>query len=344
MKKLLLLSPQLVLTLSLFGQTIITSQNHGFIPNDNNPMLLTSYVEPGPAGKNVVWNFSMLETSENFQGSLKEVYTLKDYPSNQGGNVVLEEFGNRFIFNMTANSLEQVGFQSSTGSTEITYSKPFVKMRYPFGFNSSFSGDFKGDYLVNKVPVGTISGTYRVEGDGYGKLILPGGRELSGVLRVKEVKLTTQTINNSLINIEDVTYRWYVANHRFPVLSLIKSTYTPANGKPSTQTKAAFNGNVVSQPSNVDKVSDNLLRFTTFPNPYKGKVAITYTLPESCKVNLAVYDITGKLVSVLVNGIEDAGQKTHYFSAAEVGMPAATYIVKLTAGKVEFTGKVLEVR
>jgi len=25
-------------------------------------------------------------------------------------------------------------------------------------------------------------------------------------------------------------------------------------------------------------------------------------------------------------------------------MPAATYIVKLTAGKVEFTGKVLEVR
>jgi hypothetical protein len=45
-----------------------------------------------------------------------------------------------------------------------------------------------------------------------------------------------------------------------------------------------------------------------------------------------------------VNGIEDAGQKTHYFSAAEVGMPAATYIVKLTAGKVEATRTILEVR
>lgn len=344
MKKILLLTTQLVLTLSLFGQTIITSQNHGFIPNDNNPMLLTSYIEPGPAGKNVVWNFSMLETSENFQGCLKEVNTLKDYHSNHGGNVVLEEFGNRFIFNMTANSLEQLGFESSTGNTKIIYSKPFVKMRYPFGFNSNFSGDFKGDYLVNDITVGTVSGTYRVEGDGYGKLILPGGRELSGVLRVKEVKFTTQTINNSQINIEDITYRWYVANHRFPVLSLIKSTYTPVNGKPSTQTKAAFNGNVINQSSDVADVSDNPLRFKTFPNPYKDRIAITYTLPENCKVHLAVYDLTGKLVSVLVNRIEDAGQKTHYFSAAEIGMPAAAYIVKFTAGNVEFTSKVLEVK
>jgi len=49
-------------------------------------------------------------------------------------------------------------------------------------------------------------------------------------------------------------------------------------------------------------------------------------------------------VRFLVNSHDNAGQKTHYFSAAEVGMPAATYIVKLTAGNVEFTGKVLEVR
>jgi hypothetical protein len=57
-----------------------------------------------------------------------------------------------------------------------------------------------------------------------------------------------------------------------------------------------------------------------------------------------VYDLTGKLVSVLVNRIEDVGQKTHYFSAAEIGMPAAAYIVKFTSGNVEFTSKVLEVK
>ncbi len=45
------------------------------------------------------------------------------------------------------------------------------------------------------------------------------------------------------------------------------------------------------------------------PNPVLNKTTISYTLPEETNVELKVYDITGKLVRTLVNGVQEAGQK-----------------------------------
>jgi photosystem II stability/assembly factor-like uncharacterized protein len=46
------------------------------------------------------------------------------------------------------------------------------------------------------------------------------------------------------------------------------------------------------------------------PNPYRGVTNITYSIPDRIMVNLSILDGTGRLVSTLVNKIQEAGTYT----------------------------------
>jgi len=44
-----------------------------------------------------------------------------------------------------------------------------------------------------------------------------------------------------------------------------------------------------------------------YPNPFNAGTIITYSLPEQSRIKVAVYDLQGRLVQVLVDGVESAG-------------------------------------
>jgi len=67
-----------------------------------------------------------------------------------------------------------------------------------------------------------------------------------------------------------------------------------------------------------------------FPNPFRGESIIRYSLPETVRVNLAVYDIYGRLVKVLVNETKDAG--THAVTFRTDNLGAGLYFYRLQAG------------
>jgi hypothetical protein len=342
MKKVLLLAVCAFSFSGLMAQVTLTQETHGFFANLKNPMVLTSYVEPGVAGKNVVWDFSNLEVKSSFTGTIDGFYTSKCCSKFTKGNVVLEEFGNFFVFESTDQSLEQVGYMSSTGNTRFSYNKPFVKMRYPFSYGDSYSGQFDGDYILNDNVIGSIAGTYSVEGDGIGKLILPNGKNLDNVLRVKEVKTTKQTFSSSSVLITDITYRWYVSNHRFPVLVLIRSEVKGQNSEPAVSTRAAYNSDVMNATTTTPVSTLPDINLSIYPNPYAEKVNIDFNIPAKCSVNISVYDLTGRVVKELANATLDAGQKHFEFSAKSLGLPCGTYILKLKAGSKELTRKLVE--
>jgi len=78
---------------------------------------------------------------------------------------------------------------------------------------------------------------------------------------------------------------------------------------------------------------------TISPNPFNPTTTISYALPEAGKVNLQVYDITGRQVATLVNGFRNAGIHNVQFDAH--GLASGIYIYRLTAGSFNATGKLV---
>jgi len=326
------------------GQTVLTYKKHGLVPDERNPMLLAKYAEPGDAGKNALWDFSNLEMTKSFVGNIDNPAMTKSANLFSNSTSVLEEFGNYFFFETNKNGIRHCGYASGSGTTTIEYTKPLMKMQYPFRYGSSFSGDYSGIYTVNSNHYGDIAGNYSVSADGAGTLILPGNIKYSNALRVKEVKSYTNQLKNSSYSVVDETYRWYIDEHRFPVLVLIKSTYTYNNGNTSESFNAAYNPVIVSNFVNDDIIKNNGsdLSVETYPNPYVGHVNIKFDVKEEAFVNVSVYNSTGKLVSILENNKLAAGTKEYKFSAKEFGVGTGSYLVRVTVGDETVSEKVME--
>ena len=67
-----------------------------------------------------------------------------------------------------------------------------------------------------------------------------------------------------------------------------------------------------------------------YPNPFNPSTRITYTLDRAGPVDMTVYDLTGRIVSTLVDDVQPAGNHEARFSAAD--LPTGTYIYRLRAG------------
>lgn len=73
-----------------------------------------------------------------------------------------------------------------------------------------------------------------------------------------------------------------------------------------------------------------------FPNPFNPTTVVSYQLPVASHVQLAVYDLLGREVAVLVNEYQAAGSYNVKFSASGgdgAGLPSGVYYYRLTAGQ-----------
>ena len=72
-----------------------------------------------------------------------------------------------------------------------------------------------------------------------------------------------------------------------------------------------------------------------YPNPFNPATTIRYALPQAEQVRLAVYDLLGREVALLVDGNMAAGEHAVVFEAA--GLPSGTYLYRLEAGSFSQT-------
>lgn len=76
-----------------------------------------------------------------------------------------------------------------------------------------------------------------------------------------------------------------------------------------------------------------------YPNPFNPVTNIRYSIAEAGLVKLAVYDLLGQEVKLLVNEFNEAGQ--HDFSFDASSLPSGTYFYKLETAKYSETKKML---
>jgi hypothetical protein len=88
----------------------------------------------------------------------------------------------------------------------------------------------------------------------------------------------------------------------------------------------------------VDIPVDKML-LQNYPNPFNPSTVIGYELPEAAHVQLAVYDLLGREIAVLVNEITPAGRHQTVFNGQHLS--SGIYVYRLQSGGQLLTGKML---
>ena len=84
------------------------------------------------------------------------------------------------------------------------------------------------------------------------------------------------------------------------------------------------------------------IQLGNYPNPFNPTTTISYALPERTYVQITVFNTLGQQVAVLVDGSQEAGERSVSFDAT--GLPSGLYLYRLTAGKYVETRKLVVLR
>ena len=84
-----------------------------------------------------------------------------------------------------------------------------------------------------------------------------------------------------------------------------------------------------------------------YPNPFKASTAIRYSLRAVADVELVLFDVTGRRVATLVDGVQPAGRHTAYWDGrmnSGVEVASGIYIYRLRVGERQRARKLLLLR
>ena len=91
-----------------------------------------------------------------------------------------------------------------------------------------------------------------------------------------------------------------------------------------------------------EQVPNDFYLAQNFPNPFNPETRIQYAVESRKFVSLKVYDVLGREVATLVDGIQDAGFKTVRWDAP--GVTSGVYFYRLRAGMFGQTKKMILIR
>ncbi len=101
-------------------------------------------------------------------------------------------------------------------------------------------------------------------------------------------------------------------------------------------------GGVTSITNNIGTIPEEFYLEQNFPNPFNSGTIIRYILTKPSKVELSIFDISGKKIRTLVSGYKSAGTYDVIFKADD--LTTGIYFYKMTAGDFSQTKKLILLR
>jgi hypothetical protein len=210
----LIFSILFLLSVSALAQPSIKQEHHALRAGDYITKQQVEYRDAGSNGRNLTWDFRFLQP-------INENYILQYSQTRDTSIICGLEHNTRYYFRQTVDSLLALGYENST--TIINYSKPELKLKYPFAYGDTLYSEFEGvGEYSRRLPL-SIKGWTRVHADATGTLMLPDGT-VNNAIRVHTVKHYIETKRAAVETTLDI-YQWYLRGARYPVFESIKTIF-----------------------------------------------------------------------------------------------------------------------
>ena len=230
-----LLSPfAFCLSFLLYGQLNLAYNR--IRPGDRLVKYQVEYKDPGPAGENILWDFSKLKTvNENYTVTYSDPELLGDslyvlgsrgYPKAgfaQGDLVVATEHRTQYFFRFKGDTLLMLGHENPL--TRLDYLQPYLQAVFPLNYGQVTAYPYQARGLYSHTDSISTEGLVTTWADAYGRMVLPSGDTLNQVLRVRTLQGIVNHADTVAPPRERVleTCRWYTRGYRYPVFETVQS-------------------------------------------------------------------------------------------------------------------------
>ncbi len=303
-------------------------------------------LDVGEAGANQTWDFSSLTLQGAFVD--QELKNASDTPYQSifpESNLCLSqvtdsEYGRIELYsyiNVSENQILDLGVVGANNNTVIRTETVNEVMPLPLEYNNTWTTIVADTFTVPGVGTELTERRNSYHVDAWGTLTLDSGSYDTIRLRndsVQRITLSVLGVPISIDSVRTVDYEWFSPQSLF-VLSI--SGY-PGEDSPTM----VRNADVMMVTTRQTGIKNDLLvsrpqEFTleyNYPNPFNPVTTILFSLETTGPTSLIVYDMMGRRVRHLVEGIRVAGQhRVVWDGRDDRGQPVAsgTYLYSLRA-------------
>jgi hypothetical protein len=83
------------------------------------------------------------------------------------------------------------------------------------------------------------------------------------------------------------------------------------------------------------------LGFNLYPNPFNSSATLSYSLNTKENVEVAIFDIAGKQIAELSNGMQSEGKHELQINKSDLNLNSGIYFIKMMVGENTLTQKVV---
>ncbi|MBO6575305.1 MAG: S8 family peptidase [Rhodothermales bacterium] len=141
-------------------------------------------------------------------------------------------------------------------------------------------------------------------------------------------------------SVSRAAYAWHIT--RFAD-SYLNGFTLPGAGEQASKTIAPITYSPVQETTHLEhSPAGEMTLDQNYPNPFNPSTQINFSVPESGNVRLAVYDLTGRLVQVLMDGNLSSGQHSARFDASRLA--SGRYLYRLETPTSTMTKSMLLIK
>ena len=148
-----------------------------------------------------------------------------------------------------------------------------------------------------------------------------------------------------ILKMPSLGYDEYGISLRLTILQHIKFIYQGLNDPNRVKETNARIDKLINGVTSVEKPTELPTEYSisqNYPNPFNPTTTIQFAIPKDEYVKLVVYDVTGKVVTELVNGYKSAGRYNVEFNAS--GYASGIYYYRIEAGAYKSVQKMMLIK